>query len=306
MWNIAAKWPSPFGRKEHPSFVKDRLARLYSHVCRSARQRGDAVPALPEIVHEPSTPVDFITRGNVHLDAACLDRAIADYSKAIELEPKTVWHFVARANAYSHLKQWDKALADFSKAVELDPKNSWALINRANIYSRLKQWDKTVADYSKAVELDPKNAQATNTLAWFLATNAEASVQHINRAVELAKKAVELDPAQGTFWNTLGVAQYRAGDWNAATAALKKSEDLLKGNELSFNAFFLAMAQWQLGNKAEARKWHDKAVAWMAKNKPQDEELLRFRAEAEQLLGLNKTSQPSVPKTQQKAEKPAK
>jgi hypothetical protein len=77
-------------------------------------------------------------------------------------------------------------------------------------------------------------------------------------------------------WHT-----YRAGDWKAASAALKKSDDLLKGNELSFNAFFLALAHWHLGNKAEARKWYDQAVEWMAKNKPQDEESLRFRAEAE-------------------------
>jgi eukaryotic-like serine/threonine-protein kinase len=106
-------------------------------------------------------------------------------------------------------------------------------------------------------------------------------LRHADRAVELARRAVELEPAQGMFWNTLGVAHYRAGDWKAASAALKKSDDLLKGNDLSFNAFFLALAHWHLGNKAEARKWYDQAVGWMAKNKPQDEELLRFRAEAE-------------------------
>jgi serine/threonine protein kinase/Tfp pilus assembly protein PilF len=279
----------------------------------------------------------LVSRADLYGQLKQWDKATADYSKAIELEPKTAWHFVARANAYSQLKQWDKALADYSKAVELDPKNSqplvsrgdfygqrkqWdkatadyskaieldprnsrALSNRANIYSQLKEWDKALADYSRAVELDPKNAQATNTLAWFLATNAEASVQHLTRAVELAKKAVELDPAQGTFWNTLGVAHYRVGDWNAAAAALKKSEELLKGNDLSFNAFFLAMAQWQLGNKAEARKWHDKALAWMAKNKPHDEELLRFRAEEAHLLGSDQTSPAKV---LQRSTKPAK
>jgi hypothetical protein len=50
--------------------------------------------------------------------------------------------------------------------------------------------------------------------------------------------------------------------------------------------FFLAMAHWQLGEKDEARKYYDKAVAWMDKNKPDDEELRRFRAEAAALLGV--------------------
>ena len=65
---------------------------------------------------------------------------------------------------------------------------------------------------------------------------------------------------------------------------MQKSDELLQGNPPSFNAFFLAMAHWQLGNEAEARKWYAQAVEWMEKNKPHDEELLRFRAEAEQLL----------------------
>jgi hypothetical protein len=46
------------------------------------------------------------------------------------------------------------------------------------------------------------------------------------------------------------------------------------------------MAHWQLGKKEEACKWNDKAVAWMEKNRPKDEELKLFRAEAEELLGM--------------------
>jgi hypothetical protein len=48
--------------------------------------------------------------------------------------------------------------------------------------------------------------------------------------------------------------------------------------------FFLAMAHWQLGDKPQARTWYNKAVPWMEKNQPENEELLRFRAEATTLL----------------------
>ena len=51
--------------------------------------------------------------------------------------------------------------------------------------------------------------------------------------------------------------------------------------------FFLAMAHWKLGNKDEARAWYDRAVQWMDKNQPKNEELGRFQAEASELLGLN-------------------
>jgi hypothetical protein len=62
---------------------------------------------------------------------------------------------------------------------------------------------------------------------------------------------------------------------------------LRKGDD-NFNWFFLAMAHWQLGHKEEARKWYDRAVEWMQKNKPNDEALHRFRAEAAMLLGMKK------------------
>ena len=106
------------------------------------------------------------------------------------------------------------------------------------------------------------------------------------RAVERARRAVRLAPKSAWIWNTLGVAHYRAGDWKAAIEALERAETLAPDLYLAFNGFFLAMAHWRLDEKDEARKWYDKAVEWMDKNQPQNEELLRFRAEAEELLGL--------------------
>ena len=41
------------------------------------------------------------------------------------------------------------------------------------------------------------------------------------------------------------------------------------------------MAYWQVGDKAKAREWFDKSVAWMEQAKQRDDaDLKRFRAEA--------------------------
>jgi hypothetical protein len=48
------------------------------------------------------------------------------------------------------------------------------------------------------------------------------------------------------------------------------------------------MAHWQLGDRDEARKWYDRAVAWMEKHQPKNEELRRFRTEAEELLRIER------------------
>jgi hypothetical protein len=40
--------------------------------------------------------------------------------------------------------------------------------------------------------------------------------------------------------------------------------------------------------KKKAQKWFDHAEQWMDKNAPLHEEFLRFRAEVEQVLGIQK------------------
>jgi tetratricopeptide (TPR) repeat protein len=128
---------------------------------------------------------------------------------------------------------------------------------------------------------------AQNNLAWVLVTCTDPKLRDPVGAVELSSKAVELGPKEGTNWNTLGVARYRNAEWKAARDALTKSMELLSGQSDSFNTFFLAMAHWQLGDKPQARIWYDKAVQWMEKNQPKDEELIGFRAEAAALLGVD-------------------
>jgi tetratricopeptide (TPR) repeat protein len=123
-----------------------------------------------------------------------------------------------------------------------------------------------------------------NALAWFLATTPCTEFQDPHRAVELARQAVAHATDNAVYQNTLGVALFRAGDWGASRDALCKSIDLGNGGDSS-DFFFLAMAHWQLGERDKAKEWHEKAIAWMHENKPQDEELLRFRAEAAVLLG---------------------
>ncbi len=134
-------------------------------------------------------------------------------------------------------------------------------------------------------------ALAKNNEAWQLATCPEAKSRDPRRAVELAKQAVELAPKEGMCWNTLGVAHYRVGNWKESIVALEKSMQLLCGQFEGFNTLFLAMAHWRRNDQERARKWYNQAVAWMEKNKealekdkPHQEELRRFRAEAAALL----------------------
>jgi uncharacterized protein HemY len=118
-------------------------------------------------------------------------------------------------------------------------------------------------------------------------------VRDPGRAVEMATKALKLRPS-GQAWNTLGMAHYRAGNWQAAIDALKQSTKLRQGGD-AFDWLFLAMAHRKLGQPNEARQAYDRAVQWLEKNSqaqatdlPRAEALRRLRSEAEEVLALKK------------------
>ncbi|HUK82293.1 MAG TPA: tetratricopeptide repeat protein, partial [Verrucomicrobiae bacterium] len=124
-----------------------------------------------------------------------------------------------------------------------------------------------------------------NDTAWRLVSDSDVAPDDAARAVELAKQAVALEPKSGPIWNTLGVARYRTGDWRQAIVELETATRFNKDGGTGFDFFFLAMAHHHLGEADAARRYHTQAVQWMTKHARQNKELLRFRAEAEQLLG---------------------
>jgi Flp pilus assembly protein TadD len=54
------------------------------------------------------------------------DRAIADYTKAIQLEPNNAEAYKLRGDAYAGKGDLDRAIADLSKVIQFDPDDAEA------------------------------------------------------------------------------------------------------------------------------------------------------------------------------------
>jgi len=134
-----------------------------------------------------------------------------------------------------------------------------------------------------ALILDSDNANALNNLAWSLACVPGEPWFNPKEGLALARKAVALEPNEWGYLNTLGVAAFRASDWETAAKVFHQATTFTGGGAYDF--FFLAMTYWHQGKEQEAREMYNRAVAWMEKNKPDDTELRKFRAEAAALLG---------------------
>jgi tetratricopeptide (TPR) repeat protein len=172
-------------------------------------------------------------------------------------------------------------LAECARLAEEDAKLS-AKQRQALSREYLTEAKGLLPELTKRLKGDP---EALNHVAWFLGMRPEPLLCDAALATALAGRATDRKPQEARYWLTRGLAHYRAGDWPAALAALKKSLELRKGITAD-GGLILAMTHWQLGEKDQARKCYDQAVRWMDTNQPQNAEVNRFRAEAAALLGI--------------------
>jgi len=149
----------------------------------------------------------------------------------------------------------------------------------------------------RMVEQKPEDADELNGISWWLATWPVPAMRDPARAVELARKAVEREPKNGAYWGTLGVADYRAGDWGRAVEDLERSRELLGKTPDARLSFALAMARWRQGSQDEARTQFERASTTMGRYGMRDDEVRRFRDEAAALLDVKMPRSEEKPKT---------
>lgn len=124
-----------------------------------------------------------------------------------------------RGNAFHRLGEVDKALQDYTWAIESDPNWATSYVNRARLYLSRGAWAKASADYEKAIQVGPWIAhvglEAYSGEAWLLATCRDAAVRDGPKAVKLAQKAVKYRDGPATR-DTLAAAYAEAGQFEDA------------------------------------------------------------------------------------------
>jgi tetratricopeptide (TPR) repeat protein len=133
-----------------------------------------------------------------------------------------------------------------------------------------------------ALEVRRRWCDCANDLAWLRANHPDPARRDPADAVGLARRAVEELPDAAAYWNTLGVAHYRAGDAGSAVAALDRATAL--GGGTAFDDVFLAMAHARLGDTDRARQELARAMVRAERDYPGHPELAGLCDEAHALI----------------------
>jgi serine/threonine protein kinase/Flp pilus assembly protein TadD len=270
--------------------------------------RGEAITELQECARlKPLDASGHKRLGQALLQIGRVEEAIAEFRTSAGLKPTQG----AEIHLWLGNSLWakgalDEAAAEYRQALDLLPPYFPARRNLALVLVQKGVPAHALAELRKAVQLQPNFVAPYISLSGLLANCPDLKLRDIQsaarlaeQATRLAKQAVERAPSNGGFWNWLGQAHYRAGNWKECVAALEKSVQLRSsiqgylvpggpdvGGGNSFDYFFLAMAYARLDNNKQSRDWYDKAIQWMNQYRPRDGELSSYRDEAKEVLGI--------------------
>src|SRR6185503_6944644 len=103
----------------------------------------------------------YIDRGRTYIQQEDNDRAIADFTKAIELDPEGASAYNHRGVAYANKLDFDSAIADFDKALQFDPLLKNAHANRGLAFSRKGDEARARADFAIEEQLFPHQSSGS-------------------------------------------------------------------------------------------------------------------------------------------------
>jgi tetratricopeptide (TPR) repeat protein len=152
------------------------------------------------------------------------------------------------------------------------------------VLRELGRFDESAVAFRKSLAFNPNNPFPLNALAWYLLTAPDHRQRSPLEALELSRRAVKVGPDVATYFNTLGLAEYRNGLWSEAIAMVKKSIEMTKGTDPT-DFFIMAMAHHALGDQTEAEQSYRRGAEGVVNAPASEWECGMIWAEAAHLLG---------------------
>lgn len=140
------------------------------------------------------------------------EKALLDFSKAIELDSNNKNCYLARGHTYYHLGECEKALIDYNRMIEIDPTNAYSYRFRGDVFRGSGEYDKAIADYNRSLEIDPKNFIAYNNRGLTYLILAK-----YDKALNDFKKAISKQPSNFPYsYNNVGYVYLQQGKTDIA------------------------------------------------------------------------------------------
>jgi len=236
--------------------------------------------------------------GDLPMDKRDDAKAVADYSRLLEIEPRNVSARHNRAGCYEQLREPNKALADYTRIINgdadfsrlLDGKDKQVALDyhyRGRVYFDQKDYARAVADFNEALRLDPEIAKPEASGRIILRRGqAYHALKEYSKAQDDFARYREIDPEFFQLWQSWA--------WQLATCPDARFRDGRKALEYANKVASAttgprhrgvadgetrAAAYAELGLFEEAVQWQKKALDALAPDSEEKRKIMGTRLE---------------------------
>lgn len=108
----------------------------------------------------------YMGEGTAYLNSGQVFDAIFSYTCVIRvIDTQYIPAYMVRASSYARQRDYERAIADYSRAIELDSALVPAYNNRGILYTAIREYDEAAADFERVMALDPSYYAAANNRA---------------------------------------------------------------------------------------------------------------------------------------------
>lgn len=276
----------------HDLYLRGR----YAWNKRTPEGLNEAIRYFEEAIHRDSTYAlaysgmadAFISLFDYEILPAALanPRARAAAMRALALDSTLAEAHTSLAHVLLHEWKWDESEAEFRHALEIDPEQAATYHWYALALTAVGKLDQAIAAMKRAEELDPLSARMSADMGM-----AYYGARKYDLAIQQEVKTLRLEPEFATSYWIIGMANEQKGSYAEAIGAYEhalklrpgnpnylasmarshalagrtaESRRILKellGSRQPVSPFFIALVYTALGDKDEAFRWLEKAVA---------------------------------------------
>ncbi len=205
--------------------------------------------ALPDFTKALDLQPGFVdalnNRGSLYRLQNMPRQAIADYNRALAKNPDYVKALTGRGNAYDMLNKPDSALADLDRAYALNPTLAMSLGDRGSLLFRLGRFDSAVEDCTRKIALYPDN-----TAAYLNRAVAYSSLKKWDEAISDYSFVLRTSADNPSIFEWRGVAYRSIGSFQPAISDFTSAISLDPGKSSLFINRAMALQQAGMTDKA--------------------------------------------------------
>ena len=154
----------------------------------------------------PRTANDYYRRGLDNYNKGNYERAIENYSRAIQINGNFFNAYSGRAEAYSKIGNNRNAIADYTTMISLNPNDSEAYLVRAILYRDQGDLNRAIADFSQVINLT--NSEIRLSIAYRNRGQAYFEQGDFNRAIADYIEYLNIYPDSEEIRENLRIARY--------------------------------------------------------------------------------------------------